>query len=112
MRCPACLTTVTEEARFCPWCGCSFDATSHDLALQSEETLSDMARVVFYIVSLLIPIAGLLIGASYYTRPSQELKAVGKSCLALGCVNLVLTIWCWALPYIRNWIVGANILAI
>lgn len=106
MRCPACYATIAEEARFCPWCGCSLDATSDDMALQLEKPLSDMTRIAFYFVSLLIPIAGFIIGASYYTKPSQELKAIGKSCLALACVSIVLLIWWWALPYIGDWILG------
>ena len=81
------------------------------MSLRSEETIGDVIRLVFYIVSLLIPVAGFIIGAIYYRKSSQELKAVGRDCLALACVGIVLSIWCWALPYIGDWIFGVSVLA-
>lgn len=49
-------------------------------------------KIVFYILSLLIWVVGIVIGLVYYTKPDPESKHVGKICLILGCVSIVLEI--------------------
>jgi len=56
-----------------------------------EETLSGGERALFYILSLLIPIAGIIIGAIYISKNSPQLKRVGKICLALALVAFLLS---------------------
>jgi len=58
---------------------------------REEETLSGGERALFYILSLLIPIAGIIIGAIYITKTSPHLKRVGKICLALALVAFMLS---------------------
>ncbi len=39
---------------------------------------------MFYIVSFLVPLAGIIIGIVYYTRPDGESKRVGKNCIIIA----------------------------
>lgn len=57
-------------------------------------------RILLYIVSFLIPIAGFIIGAIYYTKPEQEYKHVGKICIVLGLVAMVVFFGLAALLYV------------
>lgn len=60
-------------------------------------------RVLFYILSFLIPIAGIIIGALYMGKPDTEVKKFGKTCLMIAMIPIiliVLMICCYALIYV------------
>lgn len=57
-------------------------------------------RAVFYILSLIVPVAGIVIGAIYLANPSPQLKRVGKICLALAVVAILLAVGSSALLYL------------
>lgn len=60
------------------------------------ETMSSGVKILFYLLSFFIPIVGFIIGAIYYSKPEPELKEVGKMCLILAVLSIVLVIVCWA----------------
>lgn len=90
--CVSCGRSIAWDANVCPYCG-------HDYRFQAyagseypqAEPISGGLKAVFYILSLLIWIAGLVIGLIYITKPDPESKHVGKMCLILMAVSLVLT---------------------
>lgn len=41
-------------------------------------------RTLFYILSFLIPIAGIIIGIIYYMKPEPELKRFGRNCILIA----------------------------
>ncbi len=39
---------------------------------------------MFYILSVIVPTAGIIIGIIYYVKPDPELKRVGRNCLIIS----------------------------
>jgi len=52
-------------------------------------------------LSFFIPIVGFIIGAIYYTKP--ETKEVGKMCIILGILSIVLVVVCWFVAVALIW---------
>jgi CHASE2 domain-containing sensor protein len=48
-------------------------------------------RWLFYILSFFIPLAGIILGAIYMSKPGPAMKQFGKTCLicALVCIGLI-----------------------
>jgi hypothetical protein len=88
--CVSCGRAIDANSLVCPYCGRDRLAMVYP-ALPQEETLSGGERALFYILSLLIPIAGIIIGAIYISKNSPQLKRVGKICLALALVAFLLS---------------------
>ena len=57
--------------------------------------MSSGVKILFYLLSFFIPIVGFIIGAIYYSKPEPELKEVGKMCLILAVLAIVITVVCW-----------------
>lgn len=51
-------------------------------------------KILFYILSFLIPIIGIIIGIIYYTKPDPESKNLGKMCLLLALVGILIGVVC------------------
>lgn len=98
--CVSCGRSIDWSASVCPYCGHDYRAQVHRTSCQSDETLSSGMRAVFYVVSLLIPIAGIVIGAIYCSKPEPQLKRVGKMCLILALAGVLLTVAMSALLYV------------
>ena len=88
--CVSCGRAIDSNSLVCPYCGRDYRAMVYPAGPQ-EETLSGGERALFYILSLLIPIAGIIIGAIYISKDSPQLKRVGKICLALALVAFLLS---------------------
>jgi hypothetical protein len=43
-------------------------------------------RTLLYIISLLIPVAGIILGIIYYVKPDPELKRVGRNCILIAVI--------------------------
>ena len=54
-------------------------------------------RILFYLVSFLIPLAGFVIGAIFYSKPDALSKQVGKNCLIIATIMVVLPCICYCL---------------
>jgi len=65
----------------CPYCGHDYRVPAYSYL---QETISPGLRAVFYILSILIPIAGIIIGVIYYAKPDPESKRVGKNCIIIA----------------------------
>ena len=76
----------------CPYCG-------HDYRVQvaavPRAEISGGMKIFLYILSFLIPLAGFIIGAIYYTKPEPEFKHAGKMCIILGLLAILLWVVCW-----------------
>jgi len=42
---------------------------------------------LFYVLSFLIPVAGIILGAIYLSKPGAALKGFGKTCLTLAVAS-------------------------
>jgi len=59
---------------------------------EGEPPMEDSSKFLFYILSFLIPIAGIIIGIIYNGKPEPWHKEFGKKCLELALTAIVLSI--------------------
>jgi len=52
-------------------------------------------KALFYILSILIPIVGIIVGIIWMNDQDPEKKVVGKNCLIIAIVVMVLSCICW-----------------
>ena len=63
-----------------------------------QPAVSGGLKILLYLLSFFIPIVGFIIGAIYYTKP--ETKEVGKMCIILGVLSIVLVVICYVVFFI------------
>ena len=102
--CVSCGRSISWDANVCPYCGHDYRAQAYAGQMRGE-TISSGVKILFYLLSFFIPIVGFIIGAIYYTKPEPELKEVGKMCLILAVLSIVISVVCW------GGLVGLSILA-
>ncbi len=61
-------------------------------AYYPQQQYSGCLKAFLYVLSFLIPIAGVIIGIVFISRPDPESKGLGQACLIVGIVSFVL--WC------------------
>jgi predicted RNA-binding Zn-ribbon protein involved in translation (DUF1610 family) len=83
-QCVSCGRSIPWTANVCPYCGHDYRVTSY--SYPQQETLSGGMRVLVYILSVLIPLAGIIIGIIFYVKPDPEMKRVGKNCIIIAIV--------------------------
>ena len=57
-----------------------------------QQQYSGCLKAFLYILSFFIPIAGVIIGIVFISRPDPESKSLGNACLIVGIASVV--IWC------------------
>ncbi|WP_066065663.1 hypothetical protein [Neobacillus soli] len=57
--------------------------------------MSGGQKALFYILSILIPIVGIILGIIWMNDQDPEKKTVGKNCLIIAIVVTVLSCICW-----------------
>jgi len=72
----------------CPYCGHDYRVPIYNYPQQ--ETLSSGMRALLYIISFLIPIAGIILGIVYYVKPDPEMKRVGRNCMIIAVLVWVI----------------------
>ena len=55
-----------------------------------EKKIDSTTVLLLYILSLLIPLAGFIVGAIYVLRDEEHYKYVGKNCLIFSVLNISL----------------------
>lgn len=65
-------------------------------------------KVLFYILSFVIGLFGIIFGIIYMTKEGEENKKFGKMCLILGLLPMVLACICWLLVFVLG--IGASFL--
>ena len=58
----------------------------------AEKKIDSTTTVTLYSLSLLIPLCGCIVGAIFVTNEHEHYKHVGKYCLILSLLNLVISI--------------------
>ena len=59
---------------------------------QKEKQIDDTTVILLYILSFFIPLAGFIVGAIYSSKEEEQYKHVGKNCLKVSALNIVLGI--------------------
>jgi hypothetical protein len=54
-------------------------------------------KVLWYILSFIIFVLGIILGIIYMQKPEPEVKAFGKNCLIAGIVGAVVCLLCWVI---------------
>ena len=99
--CPACGEELIDAAKFCKNCGAEIDNPQKNTNTYQENRrqyieLSDknytIAIVVGYVMAILIPLIGLIIGIYLLTRDSSRAKKHGKFVLIVTVVVWVLSV--------------------
>ena len=79
--CVSCGRSIDFNANVCPYCG-------HDFRYVPEKTkyapISSGMRILYYVLSFFVGIAGIVIGAIYLSRPDPDYRHVGKICIIIG----------------------------
>ncbi len=57
-------------------------------------------KILFYVLSLIFPLAGFIIGIIYYSKQDPESKHVGKICIVLAVVGILTSVGLAALLYV------------
>jgi len=96
-RCVSCGRSLAHDANVCPYCGHDYRASNY--VVPTKPLMSTGLKVVLYVLSVLIPIAGIIIGLVFMSRDDPEDRHVGKMCLILGVVAIVLSVGLAALLY-------------
>ena len=61
-----------------------------------EERYSQGMKILFYVLAVVFPVVGIIIGIVLMTKEDEESKALGKNVLIVGIVVAVLACCCIA----------------
>ncbi|MDH3364716.1 MAG: zinc ribbon domain-containing protein [Thermoplasmata archaeon] len=92
--CVSCGRSISWDANVCPYCGHDYRAQVYAGQPRGEQ-ISSGVKILFYLLSFFIPLVGFIIGAIYYSKPEPEMKEVGKMCLILAVLAIVVVFVCW-----------------
>jgi len=56
-----------------------------------EQQMDSGLAVLLYIISFLLPLAGFIIGAIYVSKDEEHFRQVGRTCLTLGLLSIVIS---------------------
>jgi len=90
--CVSCGRAISWDANVCPYCGHDFRMVMAPQMAQPQ--ISEGMKILFYILSFLIPLIGIIIGVIYYSKSDPESKHVGKMCIILAVVAVLLVVVC------------------
>ena len=68
-------------------CSCFFACPQFNC----REKESSNSYTFQYVISFLIPLVGFILGAILLSKENEEEKAVGKSCIILGIIAVVIS---------------------
>ncbi|MDQ6600278.1 hypothetical protein [Bacillus salipaludis] len=57
--------------------------------------MSGGLKALLYILSFFIPVVGIILGIIWLNDQEPEKKQVGKTCLIVGIISIVLSCICW-----------------
>ena len=95
--CVGCGRAISWDANVCPYCGHDY---RYAAAGPPAPHISDGMKILFYILSFIFWIAGVIIGVIYYSKDDPESKRVGKNCLIIAVISVVASVACSAILYI------------
>jgi DNA-directed RNA polymerase subunit RPC12/RpoP len=96
--CVSCGRSIQSDANVCPYCG--HDYRAQWMRPQAVEQISSGMKILFYILSLIVPLAGFIIGIVYYSKGDPESKHVGKICVILAVVGILASVGIAAVMYL------------
>ena len=90
--CPSCHATISKETRNCPECGELIAKGSGSKRYSyTTNTPQKENNTALYVLSLLVPLVGLIAGAIMLTIDNPYKKSAGVTAIILGIVSMILT---------------------
>jgi hypothetical protein len=65
------------------------------MAAPQQDHVSTGLRIVLYLISFFIPFLGFLIGIIMYASGGREHKHVGKMCVLIALLPILIVVACW-----------------
>lgn len=88
--CVSCGRPIPFDAQVCPYCRHDYRAIGMFRDMPETRRIGGGTRAALYILSFLIFIAGIILGVVYLTKGDDESKDVGKMCLILAIIGMVI----------------------
>jgi len=89
--CPGCGRQIPVEYNVCPHCGRPQNLQYGQQPVQQVEPLGGGMTILLYLLSFFIPIIGIILGLIWMGAGADaERRRVGKMCLILGILSIVL----------------------
>ena len=60
-----------------------------------DPPVDDGFKILMYVLSFIFPIAGIIVGIIYYSKPELYHKEFGKNCLMIAIVTTILSCVCY-----------------
>jgi hypothetical protein len=84
---------------------------AEDTKAAAEETTTEAPpepKVLFYVISFMVPIAGIILGALYLSKPDEANREFGKYCLLAAAINFALgfSIACCVVAFYAMFFIG------
>ena len=99
--CVSCGRALAWEANVCPYCG--HDYRRAPAYQQEYKRIGTGTRILVYLVSFFIPLLGIIIGIIFIaTGDSPDSSHVGKMCILLAILPLLILVVCFALGAITS----------
>ena len=103
--CPKCDGMNPFQYKVCQYCGLPLDKEKYyrgDWDPEEEEEKEDVDGAgsgygFHYVISFIIPLVGFIVGAILLGKDSPEQRSVGKICIILGLVSIVVAYLLWSL---------------
>jgi hypothetical protein len=76
--------------------------------VEGQQETSQGTKILFYVLSFFIPIAGIIIGVIYMQRPDEASKQLGRTCLYIGIAAIVLACLCGILGSVVPALIGGG----
>ncbi len=98
MYCPKCGAENPENAKFCGSCGSTMVIerntgtqlnAAHNFQPKNTQAVSKEFKIVITIVSIVIPLVGIIMGWIYMTNADPEKKKVGRLWLYVGIGSFI-----------------------
>jgi hypothetical protein len=86
--CTSCGRSIDVNANVCQHCGRDFRLMHPQAQTQPDAE----ENVIIYLMSVLIPLLGIIAGLYLLSRNSESDRQTGKVCLAIGVVVLVVEV--------------------
>jgi len=90
MFCPKCGTENPDEAKFCGSCGANMSVKQANVdpkvnePITTSQNVTPEMKIIIIIVSIIIPLVGIIMGLIYMSDPNPSKKAAGKTWLITG----------------------------
>ena len=96
-KCPFCAEEIKDEAIKCKHCGTNL---TNDNNTNYGVSKGDYAKYI--IVTILIPIAGIIMGIYFMTKDDPKIKKMGESILVWGIMISILFSIFWYMFFLES----------